>query len=153
MRRLAVVAVSVALASCAVAKRLRFEAPDVQLAEVRVTGIGLSGGSLELDLDVFNPNAYELRSTRIAATVDLEGTHFGDAMLERAVALPAESHSTVEIPMRFTWEGVGAGARALLATGSVRYTLGGRLIVDTPVGAQGVSLRRSGTATMRDLTR
>ena len=140
-------------AGCAILNRVSFEAPTAALKGVSVTGLGLKGGSLDLDLDVYNPNAYELRSPKMAVTVDLEQTHFGEATLERAVQLPAQSHSMVTVPLSFTWEGVGAGARALLSKGSVNYGLTGRIVVEAPFGERTATVGTNGTVTIRDLVR
>lgn len=140
-------------AGCATLSRFRFEEPTARLETVEVTGLGFSGGSLNLHFDVYNPNGYELRSTRLAAGLDLEDTHFGDALLEQPLSLPARSHTSVQVPLTFSWSGVGAGARALLSRGSVRYGLTGRILVDTPVGTRDVELRAGGSVTVRDLVR
>lgn len=142
-----------AVAACAVSQRLRFERPTVDLKEVVVTGIGLSGGSMDLVLDVYNPNRYVLRTTRMELGIDLEDTHFGDARLDRALELPAQAHSDVTVPLSFTWEGVGAGARALITKGSVRYVLNGQVFAATPVGDRTVELSSGGVVSIRDLAR
>lgn len=144
-------AVALAAAACAPLSQLTFERPAVQLAAVDVTGLGLQGGALDLLLDVHNPNAYDLRTTRMAVGVRLEDTHFGDVALEQATVLPSRQTTRLVVPLAFTWSGVGAGARALLARGAVRYRLDGRLEVDTPVGARGVDLALNGDVTLRDL--
>ncbi|MDH4349543.1 MAG: LEA type 2 family protein, partial [Gemmatimonadota bacterium] len=119
------------LSACA---QLTFQHPTTQLVTVAVTAISLEGGALRLALDVHNPNGYELRATRMALGVDLEATHFGNAELTEALRLPARQTTRVDVPVRFAWTGVGAGARALLSRGVVRYALDGRLFVDTPLG-------------------
>ncbi|MDH3496906.1 MAG: LEA type 2 family protein [Gemmatimonadota bacterium] len=136
------------LAGCA---RFSFQQPTAQLVAVQVTGVGLEGGALRLQLDVHNPNAYRLTTTRIAVSIDLDGTHFGDVELAQAIALPAQTTTPVEIPLAFTWSGVGAGARALLGRGAVRYGLTGRLEVDTPVGPRRVEVRGAGDVSLRDI--
>lgn len=141
------------LAGCAVAGRARLERPTVSLAQIRVTGIGITGGTLDLVLDVYNPNTYELRTTRMDVRVALEDTHFGEVVLSRVITLPRESDNEVIVPLRFTWEGVGAGARALISRGSVRYQLDGRMLVGTPVGDRAVSLAHEDVVTIRDLSR
>lgn len=145
------VAVAVGLAACSPLARLRFERPSVGLAAVEITGLGLQGGSLDLLLDVHNPNGYELRTTRIAVGIRLEDTQFGDVALARASVLPARETTRVVVPLSFNWSGVGAGARGLLGRGAVRYRLDGRLDVDTPVGSRGVDLALDGDVTLRDL--
>jgi LEA14-like dessication related protein len=138
-------AVVAALSACAtVSRALRFEEPQVHLQEIHVTGLGLTGGTLDLALDVFNPNDYRLRSTRLSVGIDLEDVHFGEALLERAVELPAGQHTLVTLPVTFEWAGVGAGARALLTRQGIRYGLTGTVGLDTPLGARDVKLRGTG---------
>ena len=57
------------------------------------------------------------------------------------------------MPLSFTWEGVGAGARALLRKGSVNYGLTGRIVVEAPFGERTVILGTNGTVAVRDLVR
>src|SRR5207253_10617431 len=65
------------------------------------------------DLDVYNPNDYRIRSTRLEVGIDLEGTHFGDALLDRPLDLSPTNHGRIVVPVRFEWAGLGAGAKAL----------------------------------------
>ncbi len=141
------------LLSCSLTQRLRFEAPSARLTGVTITGLGLSGGSLELKLDVLNPNSYTLRSTRLQVAIDLENTPFGSAALDRALELPPTSHSEVRVPLTFTWSGVGVGARAILSKGSLNYGLTGRILVDSPLGERSVDLRTNGVVAVADLAR
>jgi LEA14-like dessication related protein len=136
---------------CATLRALRFEEPQVELKEINITGISLTGGTMDLILDVFNPNDYRLRSTRLEVGIDLEGTHFGDALLERPLDLSPLNHNQVIVPVRFEWAGVGAGARALVTRQAVRYGLTGSVIVDTPLGERRVTLRGSGDVPLRQL--
>jgi LEA14-like dessication related protein len=133
--------------------QLHFEQPTTALVSVQVAEVGLEGGALRLELDVHNPNAYELRTTRIAVGVDLENTNFGNVELTEPVRLPARETTRVEVPLNFRWSGVGAGARALLSRGRIRYALEGRLFADTPLGAREIPVRASGEANLLDLMR
>lgn len=145
MRRVPPLMLALGLWGCALAQQVRFQAPSAQLAGVSITGLGLSGGSLDLKLDVFNPNSYTLRSTRLQVGIDLENTPFGTAAIDRPLELAPAAHSEVRVPLTFTWSGVGAGARAMLGKGSVNYGLTGRILVNTPLGERSVDLRSSGT--------
>ena len=111
MRKASAVTLAMALGACATLGKLYFQDPQIQLQEINVTSLGLSGGTMDLVFDVYNPNDYRIRSTRIEVGVDLESTHFGDAYLERPLDLSPTNHSRVVVPVRFEWVGVGAGAR------------------------------------------
>src|SRR6058998_1951489 len=139
--------------SCATLGRLAFTEPDVELQEVAVTGIGLTGGTFELAFDVYNPNDYRIRSTRLEVGIDLEGTHFGDALLDRPLDLSPTNHSRVVVPVRFEWAGLGAGARALLTRQAVVYGITGAATFDTPLGDQRVALQGKGNVPLRKLIR
>ena len=153
MRRVVSLVLGLGLSGCALVQHVRFQAPSAQLTGVSITGLGLQGGSLDLKLDVFNPNSYTLRSTRLQVGIDLENTPFGTAALDQPLELPPAAHSAVRVPLTFTWSGVGAGARAMLGKGSVNYGLTGRILVDTPLGERSVDLRTNGVVAVADLTR
>jgi LEA14-like dessication related protein len=137
--------------ACATLGQYRFERPSVTLAAIEITGLGLQGGALDLLLDVHNPNSYDLRATRIAVGIYLEGTHFGDAALTQAPFFPAGETTRLEVPLTFSWNGMGSGARGLLARGTVQYRLDGRFDFDTPIGPRGVDVSGGGQVTLRNL--
>lgn len=151
-RWLAGACVAAALAGCkTLANALQFAEPEVQLKEVQITGLGLTGGTLNLALDVYNPNDYRLRSTRLELGIDLENTHFGDALLETPLELPSQQHTLVTLPVRFEWAGVGAGARALLARQAIAFGLTGTAYLGTPLGDRRVQVHGSGDVPLRRL--
>lgn len=151
-RWLAGACVVAALAGCkTLANALQFAEPEVQLKEVQITGLGLTGGTLNLALDVYNPNDYRLRSTRLELGIDLENTHFGDALLETPLELPSQQHTLVTLPVRFEWAGVGAGARALLARQAIAFGLTGTAYLGTPLGDRRVQVHGSGDVPLRRL--
>jgi hypothetical protein len=133
--------------------QFQFRAPTTQLVAVEVAGLGLEGGALRLLLDVHNPNAFALRTLRIAVGIDLGSTHFGDVALTEEVALPAGQTTQVRIPLSFSWTGVGIGARSLLGRGAVRYDLDGQLTLGTPLGEKVVPVRGGGEVTLEQLVR
>jgi LEA14-like dessication related protein len=134
-------------------QQVAFQLPTLQLETVQVTGLNLSGGSFDLVLDVYNPNAYDIRTIRVETAIDLEETHFGDVAIDEAHTLPGTGHATVRVPVSFTWLGVGAAARGLLGRGAVVYTLDAQLMLDTPLGEQPAGFRLSGDVPIRDLIR
>ncbi|HYL54099.1 MAG TPA: LEA type 2 family protein [Gemmatimonadales bacterium] len=145
------VAVVVVVAACATLRGLTFQEPEVSLQEIQITSIGLTGGTFNLVFDVWNPNNYSLRSTRLEVGLDLEGTHFGDALLDRPLDLSPTNHNQVVVPVRFDWAGLGAGARALLSRRAVGYTIAGRVLLDTPLGDKAVGLTGKGNVPLRKL--
>jgi len=145
------VAVAVITSACATLRGLTFQDPQIELREIEVVGVGLTGGTLNLAFDVYNPNDYRIRSTRMEVGIDLEGTHFGDALLERPLDLSPTNHSRVVLPVRFEWAGLGAGAKGLVTRRSVAYAVTGRVSLDTPLGDKAVALTGKGNVPLAKL--
>ncbi len=139
------------LSGCALFKRFSFESPTVRLEFIEVTRIDFEGGALRLQLAIFNPNPYDLRGGQLSATLDLEGTPFGEAAFDGDAKLSAGRQTWVEVPMEFAWQGVGAAARGLLTRGAVAYRLEGRLQVQTPGGERWVPLELVGDVGVREM--
>ena len=148
--RLSVAVISL-LSACATLRGLTFQEPEVSLQEIDIKGIGLTGGTFDLVFDVWNPNDYRLRSTRLEVGIDLEGTHFGDALLDRPLDLSPTNHSRVVMPVRFEWAGLGAGAKALLTRRAVGYAITGRVLLETPLGDKAVGLTGKGDVPLKKL--
>jgi len=136
---------------CATVQSLGFQQPDFDLTSVRIDGLGLTGGSLTLLIDVDNPNAYDLRTGQIDVTIDLEGTRFGEAFLDGSTRFDSRAVTAIEVPLSFGWAGVGAGARALLGRGAIGYTLATRLTLDTPLGERPLEVTTRGNVPVRRL--
>jgi LEA14-like dessication related protein len=143
---------AMAAAGCATLQTaLNFQEPQIELQEINVTGLGLSGGTLDLLFDVYNPNQYRLRSTRLEVDLQLAGTEFGNALIDKPLDLSPENHSRVVMPVRFSWSGVGAAARSLLQQQELPYGLTGAVLLDTPIGVRRVQLSSKGNVPLRKL--
>ena len=132
---------------------LKFEQPQVDLREIHVTSLGLSGGTMDLVFDVYNPNDYRVRSTRLEVDLELARTDFGQALIDKPLDLSPQNHSQVVMPVRFTWAGVGAAARSLLESRELPYGLTGAVLVDTPIGEKRVELKSNGNVPLKKLIR
>ncbi len=149
-----VVTTLVLLTGCATIQQIAsFARPEFAVERVELTGLGLQGGSFNLVLDVTNPNAYDLPTTRFNVSIDLEDTHFGNVDVDDAPTLTKNASTTVVVPVRFTWGGVGAGARALLLRGAVRYVVNTRVELDTPLGTRAVNTQLEGEVPLVELRR
>jgi LEA14-like dessication related protein len=144
--------IGVAVSGCATLRNaITFQKPDIELQEIDITGFGLTGGTLDLVFDVYNPNQYRLRSTRLEVGLNLAGTDFGEALIDKPLDLSPENHSRVIMPVRFTWAGVGAAARSLLQSQELPYGIAGAVILDTPVGERRVQVQSKGNVPLRKL--
>jgi LEA14-like dessication related protein len=120
--------------------------PQVNLQEVVVRGIGLTGGSMDLVVDVYNPNSFTLRGTKLELGFDVEGSHVGDIAYTDEFQVQEGDTTTVTLPLRFNWDGVSAAVRAALGYGDIPYTMRGQATVKTPFGDRVVPFTRQGRA-------
>ena len=159
MRRLALVvtvAASAAVgAGCSALGRQAFEQPIVNLRDVRVRGLGITGGSLDVMLNVYNPNHYRLDATRLTYRVDLAGDSItiASGALDSRFTVQESDSTIVTIPVSFTYAGVGAAGRSILATGAVNYHVMGDVTVGSPVGNFTVPYSSTGRFTTTGVSR
>ena len=131
---LVVCAVTTVTVGCAALGRATFKEPDVQLREFNVTGLGLTGGSADIVLSVYNPNGYKLDALKMTYLVDVDSIRLGEGELDGRFVVPEKDSSLVRLPVRFTYAGLGVAGRALLQAGTVNYRVRGDFAVATPIG-------------------
>ena len=134
--KLAVAALAVfAIAGCAsLGLGGGFQQPVVNFKDLRVRGLGLTGGSLDAYLNVYNPNGYKLDATRLTYTVAVDNNPLGTGALDSRFTVQNHDSTTVRIPIDFTYAGIGSAARQMMNSGSVPYTINGDVTVATPAG-------------------
>jgi len=65
MRKYFAVALTLAVAGCATLGLGGFKEPLVHFNDARIRGLGLSGGSVDVVLSVYNPNRFDLNATSL----------------------------------------------------------------------------------------
>jgi len=131
---LATAATVIAGSACASLGRSVFDEPVVTFKEVKLNGIGLTGGDLDVVLSVYNPNKFDLKATRLTYRLMVDTLPLGQGALTERFVVPEKDSSMVRIPISFSYAGLGAAGRQLLQSGAVNYRVRGDVTVDTPVG-------------------
>lgn len=127
-------AATLAAAGCAMLGKGSFKEPVVTLREVTVTGLGLSGGNVDVVLSVYNPNGFALDAVKMTYKVDVDSIALGDGALDSRFVVPKNDSSIVRLPVRFTYAGLGAAGRGLMQSGALNYRVRGDFTVATPIG-------------------
>ncbi len=136
LRRSALAAIAaVALAGCASLGVGGFREPIVHFNDAKIRGVGLSGGSVDVVLSVYNPNRFDLNATRLTYRLMVEDKELGTGALNNAFRVGDNDSTYVTIPVDFTFAGLGTAGRQLLSTGSINYRVLGDFTVDTPLGS------------------
>jgi len=122
------------VSACASALRSQFANPVVELKDIRLRGIGLQGGSFDVVLDVYNPNAYRLDASRITYKLAVDSAQIAEGVIDKLVTLETQKKSEILLPVTFNSAQLLAAAGALGKTGTVDYRIVGEVTVATPFG-------------------
>jgi LEA14-like dessication related protein len=121
-----------------------FQKPELQFRAIRINSIGIDGASLDILVDVYNPNAYGLGVERLSYDLMIENVHWGVGSTDLPIALDAGRSTTVRLPLQISWSRLGDVGRDALRTGSVNYGVSGEMMVATSIGSRSVPFSKSG---------
>ena len=141
---LAAVTIAGFTAACATFGRQAFKEPVVTLQNVRVNGIGLNGGSVDILLNVYNPNHFRLDATRITYKLFVDTIPLGTGATDSRFTVANGDSTQVPLPLSFTWSGIGQATRGLMNTGTVNYRVVGDITVGSSVGTFTLPYDRTG---------
>jgi LEA14-like dessication related protein len=133
-----------AIGACSALGKAAFQQPVVTLADVKVTGVGLNGGSLDVVLNVQNPNDFRLDATQLRYNVLVDTVPFANGTTTQRFTVEGKKTQQVHIPINFTYSGVGQAGRQLMNTGSVNYTVRGDVTVGSPIGNYTIPFSQTG---------
>ena len=122
--------------ACSTLGRAAFKQPVVNLRDVRVRGVGLTGGTIDVLLSVYNPNQFRLDASRLTYRVALAGDSvtLANGAIDSRFTVQDKDSTVVTIPVSFTYAGIGAAGRSLLNSGAVDYHVLGDVTVSTVIG-------------------
>ena len=150
--RIMTIALATSIGACSAITEI-FKEPDVQLQRVVVRGVGMSGGNLDLIVDVENPNGFTLHGTKLQVGFDVEGQHLGDIAYDDDFSVSENGRTTLTLPLTFGWAGIGSAVRAALGSGDLPYQMKGQVELRTPWGRKEVPFTREGRVTLTRLAR
>ena len=134
-----------------------FQQPQITLESVQIGGLGLSGGTLVVDLQVVNPNGFSLSANRLnydlalrdpEATTDTAWVDFASGVYDQPFTVRGGETEHVQIPVSFSYSGLGAAAGSMLRRGTFTYRASGTADVRTPLGNRQVPFRKTGTMSL-----
>jgi LEA14-like dessication related protein len=126
---------ALAVSACASLGRSVFATPIVELKDIKMKAIGFQGGSMEIILDVTNPNDYRLDATRLTYNlfVDTNRVAFGE--IKQTATLEPHKKSQVVVPVSFSINELIRATQLMSKTGGVDYHVTGEVTAATPGGS------------------
>lgn len=138
LRKLAPVALALALSACAVAR------PTAKVESASLTGLSLSKLDVTLDMNLHNPNDFELPLERIDWVLDLWGEELGRGDIAMTEAVAARGDARVAVPLSVTIGTLATTAARLIQGEDIDYRVHGDLVFSSPVGPISVSFKDGG---------
>jgi LEA14-like dessication related protein len=120
-----------------------FRQPEVTLESVQLAGLGLRGGTLLVNVEVMNPNRFALNANQLRyqlAIADTENPRdttwldLASGIYSEQFSVGAGQTASVQVPVEFTYAGLGGAAGSLLRAGTFNYRATGVVDVRTPLG-------------------
>ena len=121
-----------------------FKQPVVSFRDLRIAGVGLTGGSLDVFLNVYNPNGFRLDATRLTYKLMVGDQQLALGALDSRFTVQKGDSTVVRIPVDFTYNGIGGVARQMMNNGSANYRVTGDVTVGTPLGNFAVPYDQTG---------
>lgn len=152
MRRITRGTLAAALLALTAACMPKVEQPDVWLLGARLVSLGISGGVIDVELGVHNPNGFPVRAGGLTYDLDFEDEEgdgwldVAEGRLEENLRIQAGDTASVVVPVEFSYRGLGGAIRGLLDRGSFEYRVTGLVAVEEPV-VRDIRYRHSGTVT------
>jgi LEA14-like dessication related protein len=132
---LALAFVAAAGGACASLGKSVFNEPVVSFKNVQINGLGLDGGSLDVVLNVYNPNGFKLDATRLTYRLLVgDSVPLGQGALDSRFTVQKNDSTEVRLPVTFSYRGLGAAGQQLIRSGTVNYRVQGDVTVATPIG-------------------
>ena len=121
-----------------------FDQPIVAMRDVRLAGAGLTGGSMDIVVSVYNPNDYSVQTPRLSYWLFVDTTRVANGDYDAILEVPARDSAEVRIPATFSYASMRHAGRSVAGVGVVNYRMVGRISVGTPYGRLSAPYDRMG---------
>jgi LEA14-like dessication related protein len=113
--------------SCSSVGRQLVKDPEVKVVNFNITDISLQDISLDIVMNVKNPNPMPIKLDQISYNLKFSGEQVTEGVLSQGVNIPASGQSDVTVPLKFKYSSLGNLVTSLFKNTFKReYELEGR---------------------------
>jgi len=134
MRKLFAFTAVLTLTACASLAKAAFQSPVVEVRDVKVRNIGLQSATLDVHLDIRNPNEYRIDAEKVSYTFFIDSTRIVSGEVTQRLTLEEKGAIPLTVPVTFDFQAVQTAMRYYLAHGALDYRVEGMFTLVTPVG-------------------
>lgn len=99
--------------------------PEVTLKDAMLTKLTTKSLEIGLNLDIFNPNDYQLPLQMVDWDLDLFRTDFTNGETPFSRNIPAQRRAAVQVPIGINFQSVAIGVQSLLTNRQIPWAIGG----------------------------
>ncbi|WP_413288948.1 LEA type 2 family protein [Bdellovibrio sp. HCB337] len=125
MKKIFLVLPILLLCSCASFWGTVVEKPKISLDRVSVKDVSLKGSTLIFHVNVENPNKMDLKVDQISYKVFVNNKELTKAQTDKAVTVPAQGASLVELPLPIEYNKIFTDLKELMFAESAKYKIEG----------------------------
>ena len=137
--------VAITLGGCAFMARQAFAPPLVDVRDVRLAGIGVQGGRIDVRISIYNPNDYRMDASNIHYKMLLDTLQVAEGSIEQHVTLLPKDSISIKVPVNFGLKQIMAAGQELSKTGSLPFRLTGDVLLLTTFGNVRRAFEQQGT--------
>lgn len=134
LRSLLLAVAALSLSGCQTLLRQAFASPIVNVTDVRVRNIGLQGGTIDVVLEIQNPNEYRIDAEKISYNFFVDTTKIVSGEIAQRLTLEEKGKTSITIPVNFDIRSLQYAMRAYMQRGALDYKVDGLFTLVTPVG-------------------
>jgi LEA14-like dessication related protein len=127
-----ILVISVFLASCI---SLILEVPSFSIRGVTLRPVSFTGMNILLDIDVRNPNSFDLEFKSFEYAVYLKNEAVGTGSLENELLIPSSSTKRIKVPISARFKDLSYSLKTILTEGDLPYKIEGKANVKTILGS------------------
>jgi len=109
--------------------------PSFVLREITVKPRSLTEINLLLDLDIQNPNRFDLTLTSFEYSASLNHEEIGSGRLESELLIPSSSTTRIQVPVVARFKDWGTSLRTIISGDNLPYKLEGKADIKTTFGS------------------
>jgi len=134
-------AVSIYLMSCAT---LILENPSFTLRKVSLSPISFTESNLLLDLDVQNPNHFDLTLKSFGCSIYLKNEEIGNGHLGKEILIPSSTTTQIQVPLAVKYKDLSGILKVILTEHDLPYKIEGNANVSSVFGSLNFSFSKDG---------
>ena len=96
------------ISSCAMLTQDLLKDPEVSIANFEMTNITLKDISINLKLNIKNPNPIPLNLGKVNYALNFSGKKVTEGVFDKGIDIPATGNGEVVIPLKFEYNAIGS---------------------------------------------